>query len=758
MPDLAQSFADILAAVQRPGGFHVAGSFDIHPPRLVVTGVGSIALPLLPVQAEALLGVAEQAPYGRGSETLVDRAVRRTWQVDGARVALTGQRWSADLAAVVERVRRGLAVAGAIEAQLYKLLIYDTGSFFIPHRDTEKAPGMFATLVVVLPCDYSGGELIIRHRGQEVRVDLHRDEPSEAAFAAFYADCPHEVLPIASGYRLALIYNLVRVGPGPLPQAPDYGTEQQRLVQLLGGWNTSTAAPDETPAKLVYPLEHAYTQAEIAFAALKGKDAAIAQCLIPAAAAAGCDLHLALLTVTASGWAEYTGSGRWDSPDLEVGEVTETDWQLHDWCLPDDSRPAMDPLPFSADELSPADALADLDEAEPEFSEATGNAGASFERTYQRAALILWPRTRRAATLAAGGLGVSIPALLALVHRWEASGAKSGDPVWHEARSLAAAIRTGWPTDLWTRRQASNDGRMRDLFAIQLRLDDLDGCADFIARQSADGAYGAADNTALALVLGHLPTGRAAQLLNAVITANVGRLPGACAGLLLRCTQSADPARRAALPAAARALLDGFPDGHAIVPLPNWEHPEPLTAAQVADAVNAFLHIDAAIAEQAVMRLLSLPAVYNLDGLLLPAALLLKDGEADPEPAAVQTLRRAVLAHLDARIALPLAPPPDWTRDAAIPCSCQHCQGLSRFLAAPTERVWHFKAAETGRRHVADKVQRANADLDLTTDKRGRPYTLVCTKNQASYERRVRQRALDLQHRERLGGDSRRTG
>ncbi len=40
----------------------------------------------------------------------------------------------------------------------------------------------------------------------------------------------------------------------------------------------------------------------------------------------------------------------------------------------------------------------------------------------------------------------------------------------------------------------------------------------------------------------------------------------------------------------------------------------------------------------------------------------------------------------------------------------------------------------------------------LTTDKRGRPYTLVCTKNQASYARRVRQRTQDLGHREQLAG------
>jgi hypothetical protein len=32
----------------------------------------------------------------------------------------------------------------------------------------------------------------------------------------------------------------------------------------------------------------------------------------------------------------------------------------------------------------------------------------------------------------------------------------------------------------------------------------------------------------------------------------------------------------------------------------------------------------------------------------------------------------------------------------------------------------------------------------MTTDRRGRPYSLVCTKNQASYDRRAKQRENDL--------------
>ncbi len=80
MSNLTEDLADLLQQVRRPGSFHVSGSIDIHTPRLEIEGVGTIALPLLPMQATQILEVAEHAPYGRGSETLVDTDVRRTWQ------------------------------------------------------------------------------------------------------------------------------------------------------------------------------------------------------------------------------------------------------------------------------------------------------------------------------------------------------------------------------------------------------------------------------------------------------------------------------------------------------------------------------------------------------------------------------------------------------------------------------------------------------------------------------------------------------
>ena len=136
-----------------------------------------------------------------GQTILHEPERRRTWQIGADRVRMEGKHWPRTIEAILARVAHGLGVGEPIEAALYKLLVYDEGSFFVSHRDTEKVPGMFATLVVALPSTSAGGELVVRHKGREVRLDLRCEDPSEAAFAAFYADCVHEVLPVTAGCR-----------------------------------------------------------------------------------------------------------------------------------------------------------------------------------------------------------------------------------------------------------------------------------------------------------------------------------------------------------------------------------------------------------------------------------------------------------------------------------------------------------------------------------------------------------------------------
>ncbi len=107
--------AKILDKIEQPGDFCASGRLAIHPPALDVEGVGRVGLPLPEVQARQLIEVAEAAPYGRGTETVLDQDYRRTWQIDASRFSLRGEAWRRDLDEIVHRAAQGLGVKGETE-------------------------------------------------------------------------------------------------------------------------------------------------------------------------------------------------------------------------------------------------------------------------------------------------------------------------------------------------------------------------------------------------------------------------------------------------------------------------------------------------------------------------------------------------------------------------------------------------------------------------------------------------------------------
>src|SRR6202022_4769567 len=111
MPSTGSTLRNSLRSVGRPGDFCVGGIREIFMPTVDVDGVGRIAFPILSVQAERLVAIAEAAPYGRGEETVVDREVRRTWQIDSAKVRIGGRHWDQTLAGLVADIALGLGVS-----------------------------------------------------------------------------------------------------------------------------------------------------------------------------------------------------------------------------------------------------------------------------------------------------------------------------------------------------------------------------------------------------------------------------------------------------------------------------------------------------------------------------------------------------------------------------------------------------------------------------------------------------------------------
>jgi predicted 2-oxoglutarate/Fe(II)-dependent dioxygenase YbiX len=752
MSAITTDLAEELKTIRRPGDFFTFGTADILAPRLEVDGVGVIALPLLPAQAAELVAVAERAPYGRGADTLIDTDVRRTWQISAGRVHIGGKHWAATLQAILARVAEGLGVSEPIAAELYKLLVYDPGSFFVSHRDTEKAPGMFATLVLVLPSVSTGGELVIRHKDREARLDLKCEEPYEATFAAFYADCVHEVLPVTSGCRLAMVYNLLRNGKGPKPEPPSYAAEQVRVTALLEAWaDAKRAGDEEAPEKLIYPLEHAYSLAELGFDKLKGADAAVANVLVAAAPQAGCDLHLAVVSIEESGTAEYAGSygsrhSRWSSDnEFEAGEVCDRDARLSEWRRPDGTPPALGALPVEEEELCPRDAFDDVDPDEEEFQEATGNEGASFERTYRRAALVLWPRDRFLAVLNQAGRSATLPYLRDLTERWVVDGEDRNSAVWREAHELAGHVLSTWPAPESWADESKGLSEIAQMLALLTRLEDIERIRALLGAVIAGGRHAKRDNEAALGALHLLSPGETAALLERIVAANAVNSLEACGDLLARAVV-AFPDGKACLRGAARALVDALPgDPTRAEPRAPWQERAPgVKSSFVVDLFTALETVDETLAGHAVSHVLAWPKTYGLDAVLVPALRQLAGTQAIKHGAAVQLLRRVCLDHLRARVAEPLEAPKDWRRASKLACRCADCSELAAFLTDPVRKTWMFKAAEVARRHLEETIRKARCDLNVTTDRRGRPYSLVCAKNQASYDRRVKQRSQDL--------------
>lgn len=753
MKSVNDALAATLAAVQRPGDYFVSGTVDAYLPNLEVEAVGRIALPLLPQQAQQLMAVATPAPYGRGTETLIDTKVRKTWQINANQVQLGGRHWPQTLQSILDRVVTGLSVTEPVSAELYKLLVYQSGDFFINHRDTEKVPGMFATLVIVLPSVYTGGELIIRHNNREVELDLCRDDASEVvAFAAFYADCVHEVKPVTSGCRLTLIYNLVRQGTGRPPEAPGYESERDCVAALLQQWvKAQTAAEAAFPEKLIYPLEHAYTAAELAFDRLKGADAAVAPVLLAATEQAECELHLALLTIAESGSAEYAEyqprrghyRGSYGEESFEVGEVFERTAHLSEWRTASGQNAGLRELPFKEEEICPLDALGDMEDAELEFHEATGNEGVSFDRTYCRAAFVIWPNGQKLAIINQAGLTRSLPYLSELVTR---SNQAEGDATSfkQQALQLAALMLSTWPRRT---HYYGSDPDPKTMLGLLQQLADGALIERFLVEVSAQGSYGKADNPALLAACQLLPMARAIELLAQIIIANKDvALAGYCGLLHASVSLAGDAALLTKLLPAATSLCQTLPDGTAKAGAP--AQARILDSEMIVDLLRALGRLDAVLGGQLTAstsrRILEMPKIYPMDRLVVPVALQMVGATG------ADLLHQASLDHLKNRVAQALAAPADWRRDGTIACRCKDCAELSRFLADPTLAKWIFKAAEPARRHVQDSITRSHADVDCTTDTGGRPYRLVCAKNQASYQRRVAQRARDIADLARL--------
>ncbi|MGO9597435.1 MAG: 2OG-Fe(II) oxygenase [Isosphaeraceae bacterium] len=664
--------------------------------------------------------------------------------------------WNTVIAETTRSVAEHLGLPSEqLEAKLYKLLVYEKGGFFLSHRDSEKQDRMVASLIVVLPNRFEGGALIVRHGDAEQTLTFGEAADVKApCYAAFYADCEHEVERVTSGVRLCLAYNLVlkpkRVKPSPTKRVDP----SNLLAESIGSWVATQ------PAKpLVFVLEHQYTEHGLSLDLLKGVDRQLANLVVSAAEATDCLVHLAQVTRHLSQFADdgsfaegYSRRYRTSRHDLEIGETYQDDLSGTQWA---DVRGLKQPWGEIDFDLSAIVSSVAIDKWKPtseEFEGYTGNAGNTLDRWYHRSAIVVWHRDHHFDVVSSCGMAHSVPLFCEMVAKLAKTPKKRLKEARIDCIRFARAILARWPRRelRYGDRATGNTSPYDDFLKNLLKLHDRDTIAMLLStateqdqmlhlsslvvaacREFGWNAFAQELKQLLATPLSTF--GR-----EEILVRNVEWLSAFC------CVKTANPERLQLAHELCAIAVERFCEPRPPRPAyyPSHHHRE----SSISDTSLPLLikALAASGRDQELARVirfvLESPDDFSLDDCQVPCLKSLTPwsqkefGSVHPQ---LVSWLACVRQQLESATAEQPVPPSDWARPADIPCYCRYCAHLKAFLADPTNELIHIPAREDTRHHLISIIHSQECDVKYTVERKGSPYSLVLTKTNGSFERSV---------------------
>jgi predicted 2-oxoglutarate/Fe(II)-dependent dioxygenase YbiX len=404
-----ERLAELLGGVAEPAASSAYRKLFKTDLAVAVDGVGPLRFPVSDEQSAQLRGLGHRARFGRGTQTLTDPEVRDTWEIPKTLVHIE---WTGAFEAVLDLLRDELGLPSHCELtpDFHSMLVYEPGQFFVTHQDSEKDDAMVGALVVTLPSAHTGGELVIEDRGETME---YRGSAVAVSLVAFYSDCRHQVLPVKTGNRITLTYNLLLKGDTGAAAVSRMAGEL--AAHLDEHFSTPIELPygrgeADPPTRLAYLLDHEYTARGLSWTRLKGSDADRVALLRAAAGKADCEVALALADIKetwdasdsgdAAPWDDYYDNdddeGDEDSaPDdgkYVLQDLLDSTITLSHWIGPENGEPEEIKLDLRDTEVSATTASAELAPYASEYEGYMGNYGNTLDRWYRRAALVVWPR------------------------------------------------------------------------------------------------------------------------------------------------------------------------------------------------------------------------------------------------------------------------------------------------------------------------------------------------------------------------------
>lgn len=393
-----------LERIEEQGSFCTKRTTPIDNLHLEVKDFGLLKFPLTARNAKALIKLAKPAKFGWRDKTLLDKEVRDAWEIPKKNIKITNSAWNKELNSTLELLKNdlGMPETAKLKASLHNLLIYEPGQFFSPHQDSEKLDGMVASLIIVLPSMHSGGTLVIDHQGVKKQFHTSRFPLDKLTCVAFYADCHHEVKSVTEGYRVALTYNLVLETSAKKSLTRSDSPMQNHLIENLRTY-FSNEDTDKDPQKLIYLLDHSYTEKGLSWNHLKNVDALRAEALKQAAIALDLEIFMTLADVQETWDCEmeyddyryrcrrkHYADEDDNENDIQLTDLIDSNTTLRHWIDANNKSSNYKECYASDSQIAWTKASDEFKPFNSEYEGWMGNYGNTMERWYHRAAIILW--------------------------------------------------------------------------------------------------------------------------------------------------------------------------------------------------------------------------------------------------------------------------------------------------------------------------------------------------------------------------------
>jgi hypothetical protein len=396
-----------LEAFENEASFFVSSDVSTKDFDIKINKIGALNYPLSEDQIMELIAQAKPALFGWKDKTLLDEKIRKVWQVPKNKVKIGTKQWSKKFTKVLEEFKQGLGLPkeSRLEADLHSLLVYEPGCFFNGHRDSEKADGMVATMIVILPTEHTGGELIIEHDGEKHSFTAKKSKIPKLYCGAFYADCYHEVKEVTSGYRVSLTYNLILKNyKGVLDEFLNKDFDQRLNTSLKKYFDNGDSLKNrdlQKPKKFIYLLDHQYTESSLSWDLLKNADRFRVDSLIKISKELNLSYYLTLADMRETwdcemDYDEYTSyRSKRSHNNQEEGEpsyIMDTEVVLKHWIDQDGKKINMQDFAVDNASLCYTGNNEMLEPYNSEFEGWCGNYGNTLDRWYHRAAIVLWKK------------------------------------------------------------------------------------------------------------------------------------------------------------------------------------------------------------------------------------------------------------------------------------------------------------------------------------------------------------------------------